>query len=930
MGMVVIASAIVKSWAHRDSRFSLLALLGLLLFGLPMLVDDTIGADEAIASSITSRITRRWGEHSTAQFKLVSRDALLVGGSNENGSYLGIRDSDEKHTVLFFDLSAVPSGTQVYQAKLRLFWEVVYGAADQGLSGFEMNLYRITDPDQLGMWIEDQVTVTERRTGVPWTAGGGIFSSISAKPIDHVFSNPKAYGLGAENCWMEWDVTEAVRDWVANRFPNQGFLLDGRQTLGLDAIACSREHLIETTRPYLEVTYAGAGSYPEPVSGVQAQYTNGQTFITWNEAADGDSETAYRIYRHTVPLTIASLDEAELIDEAPQGSAIFDRLNENNHRLSTPFSQEPLAQGIGLYVYTVETSGTHYYGITRLVRGNENRGVGSDDTTGPIEETVQAASPVLQYREDPSPLASANRHVFLVWLGRFDPLGVYTNFGYANRRSVPYLFRVITPEYWNPAQSYPMLVVFHYFSDSYVGSGQNMAQPRFVLTGDDFDPAITANLYGASMWYGYNSNYGTKRSPTEGVAVNYTERRMDWILDWVIHRSQVFRVDTNRIYMKGGSMGGAAQWHYGIRRSSLFAAGESTVPGINLTVDPDQRHYPLWGYESTIRTSEGIPLDQQLDASYFIRTRPACDLPILLSFVRKGDEAIPWRQMPPWLQAMESSRHLGGILYWTQGDHTSGEHPAEIFPEWSSVEEYDDWIYQYVHNQSYPAFSNCSLNEEPGTTDPLAGDPRGGLNRFVRWDTTDITDTPAGWAITARLHLAAPADTATSDVTPRRLQAFAPVPATYYPWENRLILSQTIIQSGLVAADSDGLLALTNIVLTKAGNRIAIGKLQPDAIVDSDHDGQSDAFEIRAGTNPYDPKSVFKLLGITIHADATRTLTWSSVPGKRYEVQFSDKAQIIEWNPLVGAVIGAGETCSVSDHQVQAGPIRLYRVRLLE
>ncbi len=46
-----------------------------------------------------------------------------------------------------------------------------------------------------------------------------------------------------------------------------------------------------------------------------------------------------------------------------------------------------------------------------------------------------------------------------------------------------------------------------------------------------------------AMWYGYNSNYGTRRAPTDGVVVNYTERRLDWIIDWVMNRSGVFKID---------------------------------------------------------------------------------------------------------------------------------------------------------------------------------------------------------------------------------------------------------------------------------------------------------------------------------------------------------------------------------------------------
>ncbi|MBI4470935.1 MAG: DNRLRE domain-containing protein [Acidobacteria bacterium] len=772
-------------------------------------------------------MTHRWGEHATADFTGVTEDAMLIEGGNDESAWLGIRDDFDKHTVIQFDLVGIPRDTEIYHAKLRIFWEVAYGAADQGKSGYMMNLYRIADPEGRGMWAESQVTRSLRKSGVPWTASGDVFSSLSFTPVDRAFSHPKAYGDGAENFWTEWDVTSAVQGWINDDFPNQGFLLDGRNTLGLDAIARSSEHPDATTRPYLEITHAGSGGYPLQVSGLRAQSNGGQTFITWQEVASTDPETGYRVYRHTMPITTDNLATAELLAEAPQGSATFSRLNENGGRLSTPFSGGPLPDQTGLYVYTVESDGPHFYAVTSVVRGNENRAIGPSNSAGPEVEKVSLVSPVLQFMEDPVPSASGNRQVFIVWLGRFDPTGRLADYGYTNRRSVPYIFRIITPEVWNPALPYPLLVFFHYFSDSYVGGGQNAAQPRFVLTADDFDPLITANLYGASIWLGYNSNYGTRTAPTEGVVVNYTERRVDWIVDWVMNRSGVFKIDPSRVYMKGGSMGGAAQWGYGIRRQNLFVAGQNAVPGVNLTFDPDRRHYPLWGYESSIRTSDGVPLNERVNAGAYATAEPGADFPIMLMFVRRGDEAIPWGQMPTFFSSMDASRHLGGILYWTQGDHVNGPSPHEVFSEWSSEEEYDDWIYQFVLNQSYPAISRFSLNDEPGDGEPANGDPLGGFNRFPRWDTATIVDTLGRWELTVRLHPAAPVPTAMADITPRRLQALDHKPGTSYTWENRQEPAGALIQTGALVADSNGLITLPGVVLSKAGNRIIIGRINP-------------------------------------------------------------------------------------------------------
>jgi len=206
----------------------------------------------------------------------------LIEGGNEDSAYVGIRDDADKHTLLRFDLSAIPAGTIIFSAKLRLFFEIAYGTVDQGKSGYMMDLYRVADPENRGMWVENQATITQRRAGVPWTSSGNVFASLSATPVDRTFSHPKTYGEGAGNFWAEWDVTSVVQGWVTGDFPNQGFLLDGRNTFGQDALAHSSEHPNASTRPYLEITYAGTGSNPAQVSNIQAQYRDGQTFITWN------------------------------------------------------------------------------------------------------------------------------------------------------------------------------------------------------------------------------------------------------------------------------------------------------------------------------------------------------------------------------------------------------------------------------------------------------------------------------------------------------------------------------------------------------------------------------------------------------------------------------------------------------------------------
>jgi len=109
---------------------------------------------------------------------------------------------------------------------------------------------------------------------------------------------------------------------------------------------------------------------------------------------------------------------------------------------------------------------------------------------------------------------------------------------------------------------------------------------------------------------------------------------------------------------------------------------------------------------------------------------------------------------------------------------------------------------------------------------------------------------------------------------------------------------------------------------------------------DFDSDGQSDAIEERAGTDPTNGGSVFRVL--TLHSvqqpsqsatNRTSTLLWRSAPGRAYRVQFKDSVTDTFWLNVPGDVTAASVTASKT-HVRSTLPVdasRLfYRVVLLE
>jgi hypothetical protein len=92
----------------------------------------------------------------------------------------------------------------------------------------------------------------------------------------------------------------------------------------------------------------------------------------------------------------------------------------------------------------------------------------------------------------------------------------------------------------------------------------------------------------------------------------------------------------------------------------------------------------------------------------------------------------------------------------------------------------------------------------------------------------------------------------------------------------------------------------------------------------------SDGAEVRAGTNPLDRFSVFTLRECVSTPDGGWRITWSAVPGKRYQLEYRDGLSDLSWKATGSVITADGEMVSVQDYAAVPGSSRLYRVRLIE
>ncbi len=83
-----------------------------------------------------------------------------------------------------------------------------------------------------------------------------------------------------------------------------------------------------------------------------------------------------------------------------------------------------------------------------------------------------------------------------------------------------------------------------------------------------------------------------------------------------------------------------------------------------------------------------------------------------------------------------------------------------------------------------------------------------------------------------------------------------------------------------------------------------------------------------AGTNPLDPLD--RLSAINSSYDGTTfTVTFRTVPLKRYQAEFTDDLVAGSWAPLGGIRAANSDTLVVSDTPGFAVPKRFYRLRAL-
>ena len=606
---------------------------------------------------------------------------------------------------------------------------------------------------------------------------------------------------------------------------------------------------------------------PQP-TGLTALHRAGQTFVTWVEEPTAER---YRVYRHDQPIDATSLPQAALLREVFVGSSEFyaDRYYSSGTGLWQKRYLEryviedgggELPAGTGLLVWTLAAddfaggaSGAGYYAVTSVdALGVEDVATfGTENSIGPIAEQVDLPAPVLckvvlngkceiytqflDLRDFNPTLAAPNAYNEYYGL---DPQSVAV----ANSLQYAFNYAIFLPIEGceEPSGSAPVAVQLH-------GWGGHGVRPW------SFDPHPTwckaFRIYPidvSNTWWLGNARYNDYRSsllPAAGdVVVNYTEQRVLRMLrDLSRHPVYGSQVDLDRVYVHGHSMGGSGALAFALRYANVFAAAHASQPMTNYLTCGDAGGTD-WRPDTEVKLgaiADGLPIeiggpeglaDHLLEHS----GTPAWDWQNHLATLaeRREDDMAPlgidhglqdfvieWPTQgePTYLALDQADQCWAGVVL--NSLHFTSNLSQLPVPFADGLDLVPFGSLNARRAETVPGFSEDNGN--PPLPPTAAGLYNTRLDWSTSWDNWDAApiDEPGHWQISLR---ALTGFAARVDITPRRLQQFAPRLGWAYRWSNERVATGLVVGTGTIKPDADELLVVKGFEVQNSGSRLSI------------------------------------------------------------------------------------------------------------
>lgn len=595
---------------------------------------------------------------------------------------------------------------------------------------------------------------------------------------------------------------------------------------------------------------------------VRAWNANGQVFIVWQ--TDTQTTLTYNVWFSSTPAgSTTKLQKAGMVFE-PEWTG--KRLT-----LAVPTATWKIPDGKGgnyqvqknegLFVYTPHDTMTRFVYITRnndtLLSSNNRTAAPFFMDYSPSKSRVKCHLQFSGTTKEGFPYS-----VFAMWVdGRQNPADARPDFPVmANeaKNGAPHVFAVFRPQGALPSSPYPAVVCLHgggefgsYWSYSpngvhYRNTG-NVPANGITIAFDDrlfLSSNGVVNEDRPSNWFGWHTQLNAttaSNAPASGLVVPYTLRRLAWTIDWLVNESP-YNIDSNRISIMGNSMGGTGTLLLSRWKPEKFAAATAFVPP-HYTPGTGGR---LFGTEQTnLVTTETGPDGKKLRVNdFFNQARRISPVSRDFCFTRiyrgRCDDAAEWGARHLQLFNEINDKKLGFHLYWDNRDHTASDWTSD--DRTTACLDIGQWVspvrtqrceasYQgrFRNNQSYPGFyhddqnfSKTGQQPELGNGDPAVGDACGTWGGYYDWDVNTITDAADRWECTVYLMGQSavsvdncPVDSSSCGIAIRKPRSFKPQPGSQLSWKLIRVSNNEVLQSGVVTADTTGLVMIDGLKIFK-------------------------------------------------------------------------------------------------------------------
>lgn len=306
-------------------------------------------------------------------------------------------------------------------------------------------------------------------------------------------------------------------------------------------------------------------------------------------------------------------------------------------------------------------------------------------------------------------------------------------------------------------------------------------------------------------WWGWKmARDGNAQDPH---ALSPAEKRVLDTIEWVIRR---YKIDRNRVYLSGVSMGGCGALGIGLPHGNIFAAVLVDVPA---GTDFAALRFGFQGAHASQATES--------ESGAGIQGNGLPDPPVVVDFSAENDS---WSKTQPQLLSAAKAEKIPLIVAWGPFGHTAFSTSIVQFPE-DAIALSFPWL-EIRKNAAYPVFTNASSDQRsPWGTSSTGFDESGQMNAYFRW--SNERDKASRFAM--KLWLAHPdvknppstmPSVSTTDITLRRLQSFKVQPGKVYAW--RLVRESKVVDYGKVVPDARNLITIPHVVLNLVPTELTV------------------------------------------------------------------------------------------------------------